>query len=134
MTVEGLEAIARLVRQQVKRTGSAPSASGLGSDWHGLEALATGLGQGDPRVEWTLGESSGLLWLEGQEDLSYGNKRNLGFISATDGWGNPLRYRCPGVVHKHGWDVYSCGPNGKDDQGTFDDICVGEDVAVVASR
>lgn len=51
-----------------------------------------------------------------------------------DGWGNPIRYRCPGPVHKKGWDLWSCGPNGKDDQGTFDDILVGEDVAPVGSR
>jgi hypothetical protein len=51
----------------------------------------------------------------------------------NDGWGNPLRYRCPGPVHKQGWDLYSCGPNGKDDHGTFDDIGVGGDVARVTS-
>ena len=52
----------------------------------------------------------------------------------VDGWGNPVHYRCPGPVHKNGFDVWSCGPNGKDDQGTFDDILVGEDVAPVSSR
>ncbi len=52
----------------------------------------------------------------------------------TDGWGNPIRYRCPGPVHRNGWDLWSCGPNGKDDQGTFDDILVGEDTAPVSSR
>lgn len=51
-----------------------------------------------------------------------------------DGWGNPIRYRCPGPVHKNGWDFYSCGPNGKDDQGTWDDLVVGEDVSPVTSR
>jgi hypothetical protein len=45
-----------------------------------------------------------------------------------DGWGNPLIYRRPGPVHTKGWDLWSCGPNGKDDQGTFDDILVGEDL------
>jgi len=51
-----------------------------------------------------------------------------------DGWGNPIRYRCPGPIHKHGWDLWSCGPNGRDDHGTFDDILVGEDIAPESSR
>ncbi len=53
---------------------------------------------------------------------------------ALDGWGHPIIYRCPGPVHRRGFDFYSCGPNGKDDQGTFDDIVVGVDVATVGSR
>lgn len=51
----------------------------------------------------------------------------------VDGWGNPLRYRCPGPVHRDGWDLWSCGPNGKDDQGTFDDILIGADAAPISS-
>jgi hypothetical protein len=47
--------------------------------------------------------------------------------SAFDLWGRPLIYRCPGPVHRHGWDLYSVGPSGVDDQGGDDDIVVGEE-------
>ncbi len=36
---------------------------------------------------------------------------------AKDAWGRPIRYRCPGVRCKRGWDVSSLGPDGLDDQG-----------------
>lgn len=62
-------------------------------------------------------------------------QRALGRSSPIeDGWGNPIHYRCPGPVHRKGWDLWSCGPNGKDDLGTFDDVLVGEDVGAVGSR
>jgi Type II secretion system (T2SS), protein G len=51
-----------------------------------------------------------------------------------DGWGNPILYRCPGLVHKRGYDFVSCGPNGRFDQGTFDDLVVGGDIAFQTSR
>ena len=51
----------------------------------------------------------------------------------VDGWGRRMAYRCPGPVHRNGWDLYSFGPNGKDDDGGGDDILVGEDVAAVTS-
>ncbi len=50
-----------------------------------------------------------------------------------DAWSHPLLYRCPGPVHKHGWDLWSVGPNGMDEKGQGDDILVGEDVADVTS-
>lgn len=56
-----------------------------------------------------------------------------GRAEATDGWGHPIRYRCPGGVHPRGFDFYSCGPNGKDDSGTFDDLVAGSDVAAIGS-
>jgi hypothetical protein len=46
-----------------------------------------------------------------------------------DAWGNPIRYRHPGTVHGHGWDLYSVGPDGIDDHGGGDDILVGGDIA-----
>jgi hypothetical protein len=46
-----------------------------------------------------------------------------------DAWNHPIIYRCPGPIHRHGWDLYSVGPNGIDEQGDGDDILVGEDVA-----
>ncbi len=51
-----------------------------------------------------------------------------------DEWGQPLRIQVPGPIHKRGWDVWSCGPNGIDEQGGGDDILVGEDVASLSSE
>ena len=51
----------------------------------------------------------------------------------SDAWGNLIRYRCPGPVHKRGWDLWSVGPNGVDEQGQGDDILVGEDVASLST-
>ncbi len=45
-----------------------------------------------------------------------------------DVWRHPIYYRCPGPVHKNGWDLISCGPNGVYEEGGGDDIVVGEDV------
>ena len=39
-----------------------------------------------------------------------------------DPWGNPYVYTYPGTHHKYKFDLYSFGPNGKDDQGKKDDI------------
>jgi general secretion pathway protein G len=39
-----------------------------------------------------------------------------------DAWGRPIRYRCPGLVNRNGFDLYSLGPNGRDDGGSGDDI------------
>ena len=50
-----------------------------------------------------------------------------------DAWGHAIKVRCPGPVHTKGWDVWSCGANGVDEQGQGDDILVGEDVAEVGS-
>ncbi len=38
-----------------------------------------------------------------------------------DAWGNPLFYRSPGSKAAK-FDLYSAGPNGKDDCGAGDDI------------
>lgn len=42
-----------------------------------------------------------------------------------DAWGHPIRYACPGPLH--GWDVWSCGPDGVDDEGCGDDLVAGDD-------
>lgn len=34
-----------------------------------------------------------------------------------DPWGNPYMYKSPGDVNEEGYDLYSMGPNGKDDGG-----------------
>jgi hypothetical protein len=44
-----------------------------------------------------------------------------------DAWGTPINYRCPGPVHRQGWDFISCGPNRTYEDGERDDIVVGED-------
>ncbi len=45
-----------------------------------------------------------------------------------DAWGQPIIYRCPGPIHKNGWDLISCGANGVYEEGGGDDIVVGEDL------
>jgi len=47
---------------------------------------------------------------------------------AVDAWGNSIYYRCPGPIHKNGFDLISCGPNGVYEEGGGDDIVVGEDL------
>lgn len=49
-------------------------------------------------------------------------------LSERDSWGRPFVVRSPGVVHRSGWDIYSTGPNGLDEEGEGDDILVGEDL------
>jgi|SRR5579883_610164 len=49
--------------------------------------------------------------------------------AVCDSWGNPIRLESPGPVHRKGWDVWSCGPNGVDERGGGDDILIGEDMA-----
>lgn len=84
-----------------------------------LYTLRSSLAVAPPRADgsgsdWTgIGAVASLLALEKPEVL--------------DGWGNPIRYRCPGPRHKKGFDFYSCGPNGRDDGATFDDLCEGEE-------
>jgi hypothetical protein len=54
--------------------------------------------------------------------------------ASSDAWGRRIIYRSPGPVHRHGWDLYSVGPNGIDEQGRGDDILIGEDVAAISSQ
>ena len=37
-----------------------------------------------------------------------------------DPWGNPYSYRCPGEINEDGFDLWSWGPDGKDDEGDED--------------
>jgi hypothetical protein len=37
----------------------------------------------------------------------------VGRYFILDGWGNPLRYQCPGAVNKTSFDFVSPGPDGK---------------------
>ena len=41
-------------------------------------------------------------------------------VPAVDPWGHPYIYKCPGVRHPDGFDVYSWGPDGH--EGGGDDI------------
>ena len=34
-----------------------------------------------------------------------------------DPWGKPYEYRAPGEFHEEGYDLWSCGPDGIDDEG-----------------
>ena len=136
VTLQRLKIISWLVRSHEARSHlPPPRADGLGEDWTGMHALADAITAawppplpGSPRKYFMEVTPDALV-----ETTTPPSKQRI-VHETIDGWGNPIRYRCPGVVHKHGWDAYSCGPNGKDDQGTFDDLVVGEDVAAVASR
>ncbi len=48
-----------------------------------------------------------------------------GFRYVADAWGQPIRIRTPGQVHRC-WDMWSAGPNGIDEDGRGDDIIIGE--------
>ena len=39
------------------------------------------------------------------------------FEELKDPWDNPFEFRSPGEVNEDGYDLYSCGPDGKDDGG-----------------
>ncbi|MEZ0230718.1 MAG: type II secretion system protein GspG [Planctomycetota bacterium] len=54
--------------------------------------------------------------------------------SECDAWGQPFVFRCPGLVHRTGWDLYSVGPDGIDERGGGDDLLVGEDGALIAGQ
>ena len=45
-----------------------------------------------------------------------------GIVDFIDAWGHAVLYRMPGRVNKDSFDVYSMGPNGRDEGGTGDDI------------
>lgn len=51
------------------------------------------------------------------------DEENLGvWHPFFDGWRQPFKYRCPGKHNPLSFDLYSIGPNGKDEQGEGDDI------------
>ncbi|MEZ0229822.1 MAG: hypothetical protein ACAI25_14440 [Planctomycetota bacterium] len=96
------------------------------------------------RGAWS-GTETAFVFLAAEEDarLYLSNeftgigKHGWGLGWPTDAWRQPIRYRSPGPVHKRGWDLWSVGPNGVDDEGRGDDVVLGEDadgVAVVGSR
>jgi hypothetical protein len=43
-----------------------------------------------------------------------------------DPWGQPMRYRRPGLIHRNGWEMWSSGPNEVDEDGMGDDVVIGE--------
>jgi hypothetical protein len=63
-------------------------------------------------------------------EFTYAESDGIRFYSATprDAWGNPIRYVCPGPIHKNGFDLISAGPDGIFENGQGDDIVVGEDL------
>ena len=42
------------------------------------------------------------------------------FEQLKDPWGNPYEYRSPGEINEDGYDLWSRGPDGKDDGGKED--------------
>lgn len=63
-----------------------------------------------------------VLWTAGEEDfLTDGDIRPF-LDNFYDEWNHPLRYRYPGKYDPQGFDLYSVGPDGKDDDGEGDDI------------
>ena len=40
----------------------------------------------------------------------------------VDPWGQPYRYRSPGIFRQEDYDLWSCGPNRIDEEGAGDDI------------
>ena len=44
----------------------------------------------------------------------------LGNDRIEDPWGNPYEYRMPGDVHEDGFDMWSRGPDGEDNDGKED--------------
>ena len=70
------------------------------------------------------------LWEPFDPPPSY---RGTTYVRWEDGWGRPIRVRAPGTVHKKGWDAWSIGEDGIDEQGSGDDLLAGEDVAPVTT-
>ncbi|HZU96630.1 MAG TPA: type II secretion system protein GspG [Planctomycetota bacterium] len=102
-----------------------------------LKALGR-YGQAPPRSDGSGGDPTGQGALHERytdpfevDDTLGGLCDERGFV--VDGWSRPFVYRCPGPIHRHGWDLYSVGPNGIDESGGGDDILVGEDVAGVGT-
>src|SRR5579871_3494387 len=113
----------------------------------GLEELASRVGRGrlverppvcvgvaEKGTGWeTLTNAANLEWawsnLKGEDQarvLAEWGGRHSG--TPRDVWDHPIYYRCPGPVHKDGFDFISCGPNGIYEEGQGDDIVVGEDL------
>jgi hypothetical protein len=116
LTLDRLTDLGGLLRMHV---AVPPHADGAGEDWTGMRTFVDAVNA---------------------RQKTYNKGEDLEEVPSVlprgewlDGWGHPIRYRCPGVVHKKGWDFYSCGPNGRDDQGEFDDLVVGEDAAVTSA-
>jgi hypothetical protein len=62
-----------------------------------------------------------VVTLSGDKDLVDTDIRE-GIELFFDGWGQPMRYRCPGKHNVGTFDLYSIGPNSVDEGGGNDDI------------
>jgi general secretion pathway protein G len=58
-----------------------------------------------------------LLKPKNQVDDERYNGPYLGNDKLEDPWGKPYEYRSPGDVHEEGFDLWSRGPDGKDNSG-----------------
>lgn len=73
-------------------------------------------------LETTAGEVS-YKFFDKQDKRDYISMENLDTtkkISFDDAWDNAFYYKCPGDYNKMGFDLWSCGPDGK--SSTEDDI------------
>src|SRR5579872_4466186 len=53
---------------------------------------------------------------------------DLADFLGKDAWGNGIVYACPGPIHRNGFDLISCGPDGDYEEGRGDDLVVGDEV------
>ena len=53
----------------------------------------------------------------GDDDRYDGPYMEGAFEELTDSWGNPFEYKCPGEFHENGYDLWSRGPDGVNDDG-----------------
>jgi hypothetical protein len=137
--------------EEVRAQGVAlPRVSATPEDPTGMNALAEGIRAGF----WSQVAQRDVVeswWYQFHSPRAWGGAKFVGFDrswyhpvggreikaehgSTLDAWGRPALYRCPGPVHRSGWDVYSLGPDGKDDGGQGDDVLLGSDDAGPVSR
>ena len=80
--------------------------------------------ENDTLLRWGNGDVKGLYLTATIRKIVNWERREV----VLDAWGQPIYYRCPGPVHKNGWDLISCGPNGLYEEGGGDDLVVGAEL------
>jgi hypothetical protein len=123
-TFHRLKCLETIIAEAREEGLSLPETHGVPSSESGLDVLVDGLRKA--RVEHP---TTGIEWVHAGGSVAGNHVSRFDYFPDVDMWGRAIRYRCPGVVHTHGWDLYSVGPNGIDEGGEGDDIVVGEDIA-----